>query len=120
MIKGAIYELKRDKDNTQLGWKHIQLVERRKTRTITSRLENFKHYSYSQRQKTIESVISQTVDEYEWVCLGDGEPNIIDENAWGYEVIGHYDFIAFAEGTEPGKVISADIDEAERVGHAFN
>ena len=114
MIKGAIYELKRDKDNTQLGWKRIQLVERRKTRTITSRLENFKHYSYSQRQTTM------TVDEYEWVCLGDGEPNIIDENAWAYEVISHYDFIGFAEGAEPGKVISADIDEAERVGHAFN
>ena len=46
--------------------------------------------------------------------------NIIDENAWAYEVISHYDFIGFAEGTEPGKVISADIDEAERVGHAFN
>jgi len=82
MIKGAKYELTRNKGDTQLGWQIIQLVERRKTRSTTCRLEN---------QSTM------TVEEYEWACLGDGEPNVIGEDQWVNEVISHYDFVGFAD-----------------------
>jgi hypothetical protein len=109
MIKGAKYELTRDKGNTQLGWKIIQLVERRKTRRITRTvipdgqieekcggLADWYHWEGAKEDHILKQA-TLTVDEYEWACLGDGEPNVIGEDQWVNEVISHYDFVGFAD-----------------------
>ena len=114
MISGAIYELTRDKDNTQLGFEHIQFIERRKIRTITRTVVPddlnkekcggvyyWLNHEGAQKDHTLKQA-TLTVDEYQWVVLGDGAPYFIDEDDWAYEVMSHYDFIAFAEGTKHG------------------
>jgi len=114
MIKGAKYELKRNKGDTQLGWKIIQLVERRKTRSITRTvapdglteekcggLADWYNHKGAKEDHVLKQA-TMTVDEYDWVVLADGEPNTIDEEAWIYEVISHYDFIGFGELAMPG------------------
>ena len=87
MIVAAKYKVRRPKD-TILGWKIIQLVERREVRRVTV--------------KTVEAngTRDQTRGwkEYEWIALCDGEPIALDEAELFEELSAYYTFVEVVNG----------------------
>lgn len=122
MIKGAKYERSSKQPEVEeqgflgdpwnkewLSWKTVQLVERRKvsstTETVIPEIPFNTMSRWATRKVGKEKHIFQqatlTVDKYEWVCLVDGKPFIIDAEDLEYEILsyydGYYDFVGMAE-----------------------
>ena len=82
MIVGAKYALQRPKD-TILGWKIIQLVERREVRGVTVKTVE----ANGTRDRTREW------KEYQWIALCDGELIVLDEAELFEELSAYYTFL---------------------------
>jgi hypothetical protein len=76
MIVGAKYALQRPKD-TILGWKIIQLVERREVGVVTVKTKDG----------------TRQYGQYQWIALGDSEPIVLDEAELFEELSAYYTFL---------------------------
>ena len=87
MIVGAKYKVRRPKD-TILGWKIIQLVERREVRRVTVKTVE----AGGTRDRTTEW------KEYQWIALGDSEPIVLDEEEMLEDLSANYTFVEAVSG----------------------
>ena len=76
MIVGAKYEVRRPKD-TILGWKIIQLVERREVGVVTVKTKDG----------------TRQYGQYQWIALCDGELIVLDEAELFEELSAYYTFL---------------------------
>ena len=76
MIEGAKYEIWRPQDSN-LGWRKIQFLERRAIGAVTTKLKNE----------------TRTSTQFEWVVIADSDLVVLSEDDVHEDLAQHYEFI---------------------------